>query len=1007
MGQTFRTQEGGRIDRSKTLSFQFNGKRYEGHPGDTLASALIANGVHLIGRSFKYHRPRGFLAAGVEEPNAMVQINPGLDRTDPNMRATVVELHDDLIAASQNCWPSVKLDVGALNNLMMPFFPAGFYYKTFMFPATAWEKYEWIIRRAAGLGESPVTEDPDTYEHMHAHCDVLVVGSGPAGLMAARSAAATGARVILCDEQGEMGGSLLSEDVDGVRVDGSSAGDWATGMVTALAGHKDVTLLPRTTAFGYFDANWFGLYERVTDHLGRYAVPEQVRGRFWKVRARQVVLATGSHERPLVFDGNDRPGVMLASAARTYANRYGAVPGKRPVVFTTNDSAYKAALDLHNKGSKVVAIVDLRADPQGPLVDAARRAGIDVITGATVVSTTGGQRVSGAEVRWVEDGQVSAASRVLACDLVLMSGGWNPAVHLFSQSRGKLDYVAERGIFVPGQSVQAERSAGACNGVFTTAEALQQGAEAGHAAAIDAGFEGPDTSLPKVEEWQEGAMSVHFLAPSHKKRSHRKGFVDFQNDVKASDILLAVREGFHSVEHVKRYTTTGMGTDQGRTSNINALGIVAEELGKTPPEVGTTTFRPAYTAVPFGAISGANQGDLFDPVRSTPIHKWHEENGATFEDVGQWKRAWYYPKKGEDMHRAVNREVEAARVGVGILDASTLGKIEVRGRDAAEFLNRVYTNAWTKLEVGKCRYGLMLGEDGMVRDDGVTARLAENRFLMTTTTGNAAMVMGWLEEWLQTEWPEMEVYCTSVTEQWATITINGPKSRALLEKVATGTDFSNEAFPHMAIRDAEIAGVKGRIARISFTGEMSYEINVPARFGLSVWETLMAEGQSYDITPYGTEAMHVLRAEKGFIIVGQETDGSMTPDDLGMNWIVSKKKPQEFLGKRSLIRQDMQREDRKQLVGLLTSDPTTILEEGAQLVDAADKDSTAYPVPMIGHVSSSYWSPNVGRSIALAMVKGGRIRMGTTIYASTADGPIACDVVEPVFFDKEGKRANG
>ncbi|MCR9254554.1 MAG: sarcosine oxidase subunit alpha [Alphaproteobacteria bacterium] len=1007
MTQLFRAAKGGRIDRSKPISFQFNGKRYQGYQGDTLASALIANGIHLVGRSFKYHRPRGIMGSGVEEPNAMVQINPNSNRTDPNQRATVVELYDDLSADSQNCWPSVEFDVGAVNNMLMPFFPAGFYYKTFMFPATAWEKYEHVIRKAAGLGMSPTEEDPDRYEHIHAHCDVLVVGAGPAGLMAARAAAATGARVILADEQHEMGGSLLAEDVDGIRVDGSAAGDWATGMATVLAGHGDVTLLPRTTAFGYFDNNWFGLLERVTDHLGREAVPGQVRARMWRVRARQVVLATGSHERPLVFDGNDRPGVMLASAARTYINRYGALAGQRPVVFTNNDSAYKAALDMHNKGARVVAIVDLREDPKGELVQSARDAGIQVLTGHTVVATSGGKRVTGVEVRQISNGIVGPDSRPLVCDLVLMSGGWNPAVHLFSQSRGKLAYNADLGVFVPGQSVQAERSAGACNGAFGTREALEQGAAAGLAAATEAGFTGEAPTLPAVQEWTEGPMAVHFLAPSHKRDSHRKGFVDFQNDVKASDILLAVREGFHSVEHVKRYTTTGMGTDQGRTSNINALGIVAEALGKTPPEVGTTTFRPAYTAVPFGAISGPNSGDLFDPVRTTPMHKWHLENGAEFEDVGQWKRAWFYPKKGEDMHRAVNREVEAARQGIGILDASTLGKIEVRGRDAAEFLNRVYTNAWTKLAVGRCRYGLMLGEDGMVRDDGVTARLGEDRFLMTTTTGNAAMVMAWLEEWLQTEWPEMEVYLTSVTEQWATITINGPKSRDLLTKVASGTDFSNEGFPHMAIRDAEIAGVAGRIARISFTGEMSYEINVPARYGLHVWETLMHEGEPYDITPYGTEAMHVLRAEKGFIIVGQETDGSMTPDDLGMDWIVSKKKPQEFLGKRSLSRQDMLREDRKQLVGLLTSDPTVILEEGAQLVDARDKDNTAYPVPMIGHVTSSYWSPNVGRSIALAMVRAGRARIGTTIYAPMADKTIAVEVVEPVFFDKEGVRANG
>lgn len=1002
MSQSHRLPAGGRIDRSRSLSFTFDGTRYSGHPGDTLASALIANGVHLVGRSFKYHRPRGILTVGSEEPNALIQLGLG-NRTEPNIRATQIELYDGLTAASQNRFPSLEFDLGAVNDTLSPLIPAGFYYKTFMWPKRGWMTYERAIRRMAGLGRAPDGPDPDRYEYRHAHCDVLVAGGGAAGLAAALAAGRAGARVIIADEQAEMGGWLLSEG--DTEISAKPAADWVEKAVTELAGMENVTLLRRTTAFGYYDHNWLGLVERVTDHLGPYAADHLPRQRLWQVRARQVVLATGAIERPLVFAQNDRPGILLAASLRSYIARYGARPGKALAVFTNNDSGYRTALAAHHAGIGVTAIIDTRIGASGPLPQAARAAGLRIYEGHAIIGTTGRLRVDGVRLgRLAASGErIEGASFGIPCDLVAMSGGWNPNVSLFSQSRGKLDFRAEDGVFVPGQSFQPLRSAGTCNGVLSTADCLAEGLAAGAEAAREAGFANRKPAGLKVTEPDCPAAAPFWLAPPEKPLARAKCFVDFQNDVTAADLKLAVREGFQSVEHVKRYTTTGMGTDQGRTSNVNALAIVSATLGQEIPAVGTTTFRPPYTPTSFGAIAGRNIGALFDPVRRTPIHEWHAAHGAKFENVGQWVRAWYYPKPGEDMHAAINREVKAARTGVGILDASTLGKIEVKGPDAAEFLNRVYTNSWLKLGIGKARYGLMLGEDGMVRDDGVTVRLGEDRFLMSTTTGNAATVMTSLEDYLQTEWPELKVYLTSVTEQYATITINGPKSRELLTALTSDIDTDNEAFPHMSLREGTVAGVPARVIRISFTGELSYEINVRASQGKAVWEALIEAGAPFDITPYGTEAMHVLRAEKGFIIVGQETDGSMTPDDLGMGWAVSKVKP-DFVGKRSLARSDTVREGRKQLVGLLTEDPNEVLEEGAHVVQVALQQA---PMAMLGHVTSSYYSPNLERSIALAVLKGGRALIGRTLSVPMPGKVIKVTVTEPVFFDPKGERANG
>jgi sarcosine oxidase, subunit alpha len=1000
VSQPYRIAQGGRIDRGKTLSFSFDGRRYEGHPGDTLASALLANGVHLVGRSFKYHRPRGIMTAGSEEPNALVQLGAGA-RNEPNLRATQVELHEGLVAESQNRWPSLRADIGGINNLLSRLFPAGFYYKTFMWPPSFWMRYEYFIRRAAGLGKAPAAPDPDRYSKTFAHCDVLVVGAGPTGLAAALAAARSGARVILADEQGELGGSLLAGSE---TVDGRLAADWVAEAVAELGRFADVRLLPRTTAFGYYDHNYLTLMERVTDHLA--APPAHLpRQRLWRVRARQVVLATGAIERPLVFADNDRPGIMMASAGSAYVRRFGVLPGRRAVLMTNNDGAYQAALDLADAGGTVAAIVDVRPDAGSAMTDAARQRGIEVLVGHAIVATSGKFRVDGASVMPLLGDVVTGTARVLSCDVVLHSGGWTPSVHLFSQSRGKLAWSEAIGAFVPGTSVQAERSAGAVRGSFALADCLAEGHAAGAAAADAAGAAGSPASAPLAgPSTASDAGRPIWIVPSIKPVGHDgKHFVDFQNDVTAADVKLANREGYRSVEHLKRYTTMGMGTDQGKTSNINALGILAEAQGRSVPEVGYTTFRPPFTPVSIGAFAGDDHGDLLDPIRRTPMHAWHQSAGAPFENVGQWHRAWYYPRHGETMHDAVNREAKAVRSSVGIVDASTLGKIDIQGADATRLLNLVYTNAWSKLEIGRCRYGVMCREDGMVFDDGVTTRLGENHYLMSTTTGNAATVLGWLESWLQCEYPDMKVYCTSVTEQWATVAINGPLGRRLLGELTSDIRLDNESFPFMSVREGHVAGIPARVFRISFTGDLSFEVNVPASYGQALWQALIAAGEKYQVTPYGTETMHVLRAEKGYIIVGQETDGTITPYDLGLGWAVSKQKV-DFFGKRSLARPDTARPDRKHLVGLLTENPSEVLPEGGQIV-AELKDKP--PMTMIGHVTSSYFSPNVGRSIALALVKNGRNRMGDTVFVPLADKTVRARVTEPKFFDLEGKRIDG
>jgi sarcosine oxidase, subunit alpha len=992
----------GRLTPAKTARFIFDGRALTALEGDTLASALLANGIHLMGRSFKYHRPRGVLSAGPEEPNALMGIARDAARFQPNVRASVQEVFDGMRATSQNRWPALSFDVGAVNDALSPFLAAGFYYKTFMWPRAAWEKlYEPNIRAAAGLGVSPKEPDPDHYASRYAHCDVLVIGGGLAGLSAALAAADSGVSVILCDEQPEMGGALRFDT--GVAVNGEDGFDWAQKTARRLAFMDNVTVLNRTTAFGYYAQNFVGLAERVTDHLAAPGVDEP-RERLWQVRAKRVILATGAIERHMVFPDNDRPGIMLASAARTFLNHYGIAVGAKAGVYTACDSAYETAFDLKRAGVQVPAIIDIRDGPGEGMLSAAADLGIEVLTGHAVIGTGGRLRVSSMTVRPVGSND---GGRKIAVDALLMSAGWTPSVHLFSQSRGKVAWDADSGRFLPGTYAQDCLSIGACNGTDGLQQTVEEALGAGELMARAVGAE----DVPKLSivaenragyraDWSSGMAGA---ADGAGGDSTAKAFVDFQNDVTAKDIRLAVREGMHSIEHVKRFTTNGMATDQGKTSNIHGLAVAAEMLGKPIPEVGLTTFRAPYTPVTFGTIVAHSRGALFDPTRTTPLHDCCAVNGAVFEDVGQWKRAWYFPRAGETMHDAVARECRTVRETAGLFDASTLGKIEVVGPDAAKFLDLLYTNGWQSLAPGRSKYGIMLREDGFIYDDGVVGRLADDRFHVTTTTGGAPRVLHHMEDYLQTEFPELKVWLTSTTEQWAVIAVQGPKSREIIEPFVEGIDVSDEAMPHMSVREGKICGVPARLFRMSFTGERGFEVNVPADYGKSVLEALLERAEAMGACLYGTETMHVLRAEKGYIIVGQDTDGTVTPDDAGLSWAIARKKP-DFVGIAGLKRSDLARDGRKQLVGLKTRDPRIVLEEGSQLV--ADPNEKV-PMTMLGHVTSSYWSENCDRSIALALVAGGRGRLGQTLYVPMPDRTIEVEVTDTVFLDKEGGRLHG
>ncbi|QSE80692.1 2Fe-2S iron-sulfur cluster-binding protein [Rhodococcus koreensis] len=958
MNAPFRTRQGGRLDRTTTHTFTFDGQELTGHPGDTLGSALLANGVHQITTSIKLGRPRGITAAWAEDTGGLVQIEEPFP--EPMLLATTIELFDGLVA-----------------------------------------------RGIPGQGRLATIPDSAKYDATHHHTDLLIAGAGPAGLAAALTAARAGARVVLLDEQSEAGGDLLgSTDL----IDGAPALDWAAAAVAELATYPDVLHLQRTTAFGHYDDGFVLALQRRTDHLGGQAPAAVSRQRVWRIRARHILVAAGAHERPVVFTDNDRPGIMLAHGARTFLHRYGVTVGAQAVVFTTNDSAYQAAIDLHDAGVRINAVVEARDTAPARWQHECEARGIPVRTASVVSGTRGNGRVSHALVTSRDD--TTGTPIPLACDALLVSGGWNPAVHLFSQARGTLKYDDTLGAFVPGETLDGVTVAGSANGILDLPGCLHDGENAGREILGALGFTTPDVASTAdnsggADSADDGGLPPLVLWRVPDPAGQDTQFVDVQRDATVADLARAVGAGMTSMEHIKRYTTIGTAHDQGKTSGVISSGITAELLHRPIETLGTTTFRPPYTPVPFAALAGRARGTLFDPERVTALHDWHLGRGAVFEDVGQWKRPRYYPHPGEDMDTAVLRECAAVRAGVGILDGSTLGKIDVQGPDAGVLLDMLYTNMMSTLKVGMVRYGLMCGVDGMVIDDGTIMRLAEDRYQVFTTTGGAAKILDWMEEWLQTEWPHLQVRLTSVTEHWATFPVVGPRSRDVIGEVFGDLDVTNDAFPFMAWRDTTLAGVHVRIARVSFSGELAYEVNVGGWHAPAIWARLIAAGDKHNITPYGTETMHVLRAEKGYPIIGQDTDGTVTPQDLGMSWAVSKKKA-DFIGKRSFTRQENQNPLRKQFVGLLPLDQHTVLPEGAQIIEhRPDGTLPPPPVPMLGHVTSSYMSAELGRPFGLALVKGGHTRIGDTLHVPVDGNLVAVQVTGTVLVDPEGARRDG
>ncbi|OWV61414.1 sarcosine oxidase subunit alpha [Rhizobium sp. N122] len=980
---SFRLSSGGRIDRATTLGFSFDGRALAGHPGDTLASALLANGVQLVGRSFKYHRPRGILTAGAAEPNALVTTGSG-GRTEPNTRATMIELYEGLAARSQNRWPSLGFDVGAVNGLLSPFLSAGFYYKTFMWPAALWEKlYEPVIRKAAGLGRASYEADPDTYEKCWAHCDLLVIGAGPAGLAAALTAGRAGARVILADEGPELGGSLLSESG---LIEGKPADAFIAELLSELEGLANVRRLPRMTVFGWYDDNVFGAVERVQKHV---ALPDPDRPveRLWRIVARQAILATGAEERPLVFGGNDIPGVMMAGAMRSYLNRQAVAPGKSTVIFTTNDAGYRTAADLEAAGLAVAAIVDSRADGGKTWQGRA-----EVLRGARIVDAFGGKRLNGVSV------ETASGTHRIDADALAMSGGWSPIIHLACHRGGKPQWSDEASAFLAPAAQDGLAVAGSAAGLEEIAACLGDGAAKAAAALKAIGFAAAEPAFAAEPQAVQGSKPLWSV-----KGSKGKAFVDYQNDVHLKDLGLAVREGYGHVELAKRYTTSGMATDQGKLSNINAIGILAEARGVSPADVGTTTFRPFYTPISFGALTGASRGKDFQPARKSPLHGWAEKNGAVFVETGLWYRSSWFPRTGEATWRdSVDREVLNIRRNAGLCDVSTLGKIEIFGKDAATFLDRVYCNGFAKLAVGKARYGIMLREDGFIYDDGTTSRFSDEHFFMTTTTALAAGVLTHLEFCAQTLWPQLDVCFASSTDQWAQMAVAGPKSRAILSEIVD-EDISDAAFPFMSARKVSLFGgrVEGRLFRISFSGELAYELAVPAGYGESVADAIMAAGEKHGICAYGAEALGVLRIEKGHV-THAEINGTVTPGDLGFARMVSSTKP-DFIGKAMLAREGLQDPERPRLVGVRPLNPASgfrtgshILAEGAAATLENDQ----------GYVTSSAFSPTLGHKIGLALVRRGPERIGekVTVWNGLHNEYTDAVLCHPVFIDPENEK---
>ena len=995
MSQNYRLDKIGLINRNKKISFKFNGKKYFGYEGDTLASALIANGVHLIGRSFKYHRPRGFFGAGVDEPYAIVQLYRN-NETYPNVRATEQEIFEGLEAKSVNCWPSVNFDIGAINNFFNKFFPAGFYYKTFMWPKSFWYRiYEPFIRKSAGFGVVSIKHDQERYEHKYEYCDLLITGSGPSGLASAYAAAKNGASVILAEDKPRFGGTLLTSEVN---IGNQSGKEWAEHIVAELKEMPNVILKNRAQIFGYYDHNMLVMSERINDHLpkSKKYSPKQ---RLWYIRAKEVVISSGSIERPIVFGNNDTPGVVLASAAKEYLKVYGVLVGKKPLIFTNNDSAYETAIEFKKNGIWPI-VLDTRSNPDSEIINETKSMGIDIKFSYVVIAAKGYKKVKSAEIAKIsEDKKNLGKIENISCDCICVSGFWTPTIHLASQSGNKTIFNENIDAFVPSKSKQRETTLGSANGIFTLEETIKTSFEAGYEISKKITKNENKISVPKVSEKKHIQHDKFWCVPLPKEKTYKR-FLDFQNDVAVTDVELALREGYRSIEHVKRYTTLGMATDQGKTSNLNGLQLVSNIENKIVPAVGHTTFRPPYTPVTIGAIVGREIDKHSKATRKSPMHFWHEKNNAVFVDAGIWLRPRYYKQDNEGLFEASKREAENVRKNVGVCDVTTLGKIDVKGPDAAEFLNRVYTNAWLKLPVGKARYGLMLREDGIVMDDGTTTRISENHYHMTTTTAQAANVLSHLEYYLQIVWPELKVNVVSTTEQWAGAAIAGPKSRSLLQKLFPDLDVSNEGLPFMGYVESNLFGVHARIFRISFSGELAYEINVKSNNGNFMWEKIIEVGKEFAIQPYGTEALSTLRIEMGHV-AGSELDGRTIPYDNGLQGMVSKKK--DFIGKRSLNRQAFIAEDRQKVVGVIPLDKKTNIPEGSYLV----KDANAsLPNPKLGHVSASCWSVEYNNPFSIAILKDGKNMIGQKLFAMSPlkNKSIPVEIVSSHYVDPKGER---
>ncbi|MBK0326200.1 sarcosine oxidase subunit alpha family protein [Rhodobacteraceae bacterium F11138] len=969
-----------------TVTFTFDGKTFTGRAGDTVASALLANDVHMVARSFKYHRPRGIISIGSEEPCALLTVTEN-GTTEPNTRATQIPLQDGLQLRSQNRWPSLGTDVFGVLNRFSAFFPAGFYYKTFMGPKGAWPFYERIIRRMAGLGQAPEMPDPARYESNFAHCDVLVAGGGAAGLSAALAAGRSGARVMLAEEQDHTGLGLLPESA---TIDGCAPRDWAAAMLRALQDLPNVRILQATTVAGVYDHNFVTLTERRPLLNGDAPQPRQ---RLWKLRAREIVMATGAAERPVLFANNDLPGVMLSSAVRAYADRYGVLAGKQAVVATSHDGGCLTACALADHGISIGAVVDSRATCAPDVAAALAKRGIGYIASSDVVAATGRKHVTGAEIRDRATGQTHRVD----CDLVAMAGGWSPNAHLYAHTRRPLEYDRTLGAFVPGNEAPNFHSAGACAGKFGLAAAIAGGTEAGQAAAASCGLAVDQTERPRVIGQDYPVAPPDGIPAGLREKST---FVDLQNDVTMADIRLATRENYAAVEHLKRYTTLGMGTDQGKLGNLNGLAVLADLRGVDVAQLGTTTFRPPYTPITFAAVQGQDHGEAHHPVRRGPAHDAHERLGAVWTNAGLWKRPQFYPRPGETDLEAVNREVLAVRSGAGIVDVSTLGKIDIQGPGAIELLERVYMNGFRSLPVGKGRYGVMLREDGMVFDDGVTMRLSETHFLMSTTTGQVQQVHEHLTRQLADRWPGPDVFVTDVTENWFSCALAGPKAREVLAGL-TDIDLSPDALPFMGCAQGKVAGLDARLFRISFSGELSYEINVSSDCGAALWNRLLDHGAPMGLIHYGVESMGVMRVEKGLFVVGREADGRMTADDLGLGRMASRKK--DYIGAQAQRLPGVTGAGRRQLVGLRPVDAAQTIPRGASIIAADAPDG---PAPPIGHVTSQVFSPHLKSSIALAAIEDGRARMDTQVLAA---GPlegrrVAATIVDPVFIDPQGER---